>query len=175
MHLCALLLGLLLAAAEAYVRSLAASVTYIPLTKLHRGDQYGRLFAKGINRIKERRIESYEQFTSQQVDTVNHPLIPVLSKDPSLPFVEAVIKAADMRKADSIVALRTSKLTTVMDFEIICSGFSRPQNQAIANNILDTIEEEFGRRPIGRGVPEGKVRKRYRRQKSTTELTLLIL
>jgi len=51
--------------------------------------------------------------------------------------------------------MRISKVTTVAGFVIICTGNSRPQNQAIAAAIQDDIEEEFGYGLRGNGVPEG--------------------
>jgi len=75
--------------------------------------------------------------------------------DELAPFVRAIVKAADMRKAEGIIAMRISKVTTVAGFVIICTGNSRPQNQAIAAAIQDDIEEEFGYGLRGNGVPEG--------------------
>jgi len=70
-------------------------------------------------------------------------------------FVRCIVKAADGRKAENIVAMRVSHCTTLTSFVIILSGNSRPQNQAIAAAITDEVEEEYGMRPGGSGVPEG--------------------
>jgi len=79
------------------------------------------------------------------------------SLDDLSPLVRTMARAADLRKAEQIVALRVSKITTVTSFIVVCSGNSRPQNQAIAASIQDDVEEEFGKEYAmrGNGVPEG--------------------
>mmetsp|Transcript_3744 Transcript_3744/g.5412 ORF Transcript_3744/g.5412 Transcript_3744/m.5412 type:complete len:208 (+) Transcript_3744:174-797(+) len=79
------------------------------------------------------------------------------SDDDLAPLVKVIAKAADMRKAEDIVAMRISKVSTMAGFVVICSGNSRPQNQAIAAAIKDDVEEEFGGESslLGNGVPEG--------------------
>jgi len=77
--------------------------------------------------------------------------------DDLAPLIQTMAIAADKRKADNIVAMRISKLTTVTSFVIICSGNSRPQNQAIAAAIKDEVAEVYGEDWVirGNGVPEG--------------------
>eukprot|EP00560_Eucampia_antarctica_P004840 CAMPEP_0197832064 /NCGR_PEP_ID=MMETSP1437-20131217/13134_1 /TAXON_ID=49252 ORGANISM="Eucampia antarctica, Strain CCMP1452" /NCGR_SAMPLE_ID=MMETSP1437 /ASSEMBLY_ACC=CAM_ASM_001096 /LENGTH=232 /DNA_ID=CAMNT_0043435241 /DNA_START=232 /DNA_END=930 /DNA_ORIENTATION=- len=77
--------------------------------------------------------------------------------DEFLPLVYAICKAADDRKADNIVATRVSASTSLTDWIVICSGNSRPQNNAIASNIRDEIEKHYGDEfsLLGNGVPEG--------------------
>jgi len=79
------------------------------------------------------------------------------SLDDLSPLVRTMVNAADLRKAEQIVALRVSKITTMTSFIVVCSGNSRPQNQAIAASIQDDVEEEFGEEYVmrGNGVPEG--------------------
>ena len=72
-----------------------------------------------------------------------------------LEFVKCIVKAADGRKADDIVALRVDKVSTLTSVLVILSGNSRPQNQAIAAAIQKDVEEMYGLRPGGSGVPEG--------------------
>lgn len=76
--------------------------------------------------------------------------------DPLAPFIQTIVKAADMRKASDIVAMRVTQCTSLTNFVVIVSGTSRPQNQAIANAISKDVEELYdGRRCLGKGVPEG--------------------
>lgn len=71
-------------------------------------------------------------------------------------LVECVVKAADGRKAENIVALQVHHVSTLTSVLVILSGNSRPQNQAIAAAILKDVEAQFeGQRPGGSGVPEG--------------------
>ena len=70
-------------------------------------------------------------------------------------LVRCIAKAADGRKADDIVALRVNHVSTLTTFLVILSGNSRPQNQAIAAAIVKDVEEHYGLKPGGTGVPEG--------------------
>jgi ribosome-associated protein len=71
-------------------------------------------------------------------------------------LVRCVVRAADGRKADNIVALRVSAVTTVASFMVIVTGNSRPQNRAIASAVKDDVQTHFGGiLPGSRGVPEG--------------------
>jgi ribosome-associated protein len=75
--------------------------------------------------------------------------------DPAADLVRCIVRAADGRKAENIVALRVSPVSTLTSFLVILSGNSRPQNQAIAAAISNDVMEEFNMRPQGNGVPEG--------------------
>ena len=77
------------------------------------------------------------------------------SRDPLLPLVRAAARAADMRKAADVVALRVSALTVVTEFMIVCVGTSRPQNNAIAAAIADELETDHGRSPKREGSADG--------------------
>jgi len=70
-------------------------------------------------------------------------------------LVRCIVKAADGRKADNIVAIRVSKISTVTSFVVIATGNSRPQNQAITAIVKDDVEEAFELLPGSNGVPEG--------------------
>ncbi|KAL3803704.1 hypothetical protein HJC23_003758 [Cyclotella cryptica] len=79
-----------------------------------------------------------------------------VNDDPLAEFVRAIVRAADMRKASDIVAMRVTKCTSLTNFIVVVSGTSRPQNQAIANSVMKDVEEKFdGKRCLGKGVPEG--------------------
>lgn len=70
-------------------------------------------------------------------------------------LVRTMVRAADARKADNIVALRVSKVSTVTSFIVIVTGNSRPQNQAIAASVKDDVQNLYGMLPGSTGVPEG--------------------
>jgi len=70
-------------------------------------------------------------------------------------FVETIVRAADMRKAEDIVAVRIDGVTSIASYMVLVSGTSRPQNQAIASAIANSVAEAHdGRRTLS-GVPEG--------------------
>mmetsp|Transcript_21095 Transcript_21095/g.58679 ORF Transcript_21095/g.58679 Transcript_21095/m.58679 type:complete len:259 (-) Transcript_21095:1732-2508(-) len=70
-------------------------------------------------------------------------------------LVNCIVRAADGRKADNIVAIRVSKVSTITSFVVICTGNSRPQNQAIASIVQEDVSEQFDLLPGATGVPEG--------------------
>ena len=86
----------------------------------------------------------------------NTPLVVPPEQDPVADLVRCIVRAADGRKADDIVAMRVSHVSTLTTFLVILSGNSRPQNQAIAAAITKDVQEQFnGMKPGGTGVPEG--------------------
>jgi ribosome-associated protein len=70
-------------------------------------------------------------------------------------LVRTIVRAADSRKAEQIVALQVHRITTLTSYLVILSGSSRPQNSAIAASIASDVADQFGMRPVGNGVPEG--------------------
>lgn len=89
------------------------------------------------------------------VDPTDLPEGPI-EADPLAPLVHTIVRAADMRKASDIVAMRVSHCSSVTSFVVIVSGTSRPQNQAIAMAVKNEVIEEFdGKKCLGNGTPEG--------------------
>lgn len=89
------------------------------------------------------------------VDPSAVPPGPVES-DPLAPLVNDIVRAADMRKASDVVAMRVTQCSSLTEFVVIATGTSRPQNQAIAAAVANDVEELYdGKRCIGKGVPEG--------------------
>jgi ribosome-associated protein len=98
------------------------------------------------------------------LDFIDEPMGSLVGDEPSnvpperdelADFVRCVVRAADGRKADNIVAIRVSAVSTLTSFVVILSGNSRPQNQAIAAAIKVDVEEQFQQLPGSTGVPEG--------------------
>ncbi len=54
---------------------------------------------------------------------------------------------ADNKKAENIVILDVSKLSSVTDYFVICSATSQPHLRAISDEITDTLRDEHGLRP----------------------------
>ena len=80
----------------------------------------------------------------------------VIVDDALRDLVHCIVRAADGRKAEQIVALQVHHISTLASVLVILSGNSRPQNQAIAAAVTKAVAEEFqGQRPGGTGVPEG--------------------
>jgi ribosome-associated protein len=54
---------------------------------------------------------------------------------------------ADNKKAENIVTLDVSKLSSVADYFVICSGTSEPHLRAISDEILNKLRDEQHLRP----------------------------
>jgi ribosome-associated protein len=98
------------------------------------------------------------------VDFINKPMDSMVGDEPSkvppeqdelADLVRCVARAADGRKADDIVAMRVSGVSTMTSFVVIVSGNSRPQNQAIAAAVKNDVKDQYDMTPGSGGVPEG--------------------
>lgn len=78
------------------------------------------------------------------------PVETKLKDDPLLPQVEAIVRAADSRKAGGITVLRVHHLTEITSFMIILEGNSKPQTQAIALSIEDDMLALFNEVPTSK-------------------------
>jgi len=64
-----------------------------------------------------------------------------------LPTLQTAVSAADEKKAQEIVVLRLSAITSFTDYFVICSGASSRQVQAIADEVLAQLKQR-GVRPL---------------------------
>jgi ribosome-associated protein len=67
--------------------------------------------------------------------------------------LEKIVKAADGRKAQDLVVVTVGHVTTMTQALVICSGNSRPQNQAIANSVQEEMEDVLDRDVVPEGNP----------------------
>ncbi len=56
-------------------------------------------------------------------------------------------KLADDKKAEDLVVLDVSKISSITDYFVIAAGSSEPHLRAIAESITDTLQEEHDIRP----------------------------
>ena len=56
-------------------------------------------------------------------------------------ILNRIISLAEDKKAENIVAMNVSKITSLSEFFVICSAKNLIQVKAIADNIKDNIEE----------------------------------
>jgi ribosome-associated protein len=105
-----------------------------------------------------------KQSAKDMMDFINQPMDSMVGDEPSdvpperdelAELVRCIVRAADGRKAENIVAMRVSEVSTMCSFIVILSGNSRPQNQAIAGAVKKEVEEEYELLPGSTGVPEG--------------------
>ena len=68
---------------------------------------------------------------------------------PPLDLARRIVELAEDKKAADIVLLELTRLTTLADYFVICSGGSERQLDAIADGIIDPLRDEKIS-PIGR-------------------------
>src|SRR3989440_3655586 len=57
---------------------------------------------------------------------------------------------AENRKAENVVVLDVSKVSSITDYFVICTGTSEPHLRAIVDEIIETLGKEHGIRPRAR-------------------------
>jgi len=57
-------------------------------------------------------------------------------------MVNIAVLAAEDKKSVDVTVLDIRKITVIADYFIICSGRSKPQVQAIAENIMEKMDSE---------------------------------
>jgi len=87
-----------------------------------------------------------ESSLSSVVPTANDGVL-LAERDSSLQLAITAATAADDRKAADITLLRVADISTLADYFVIVTGFSKAQVRAIAGSIKDKVEEELQRTP----------------------------
>jgi ribosome-associated protein len=68
-------------------------------------------------------------------------------QDQSYQMAQAAAIAADGRKGENIVLLAIGEVSSLAEYFVIASGFSKAQVRAIAGMVEDELLEKFGRKP----------------------------
>jgi ribosome-associated protein len=72
-------------------------------------------------------------------------------------MVNIAVLAAEEKKSGDVTVLDISKITVIADYFVICSGRSKIQVQAIAENILEEMEKEGMHARRREGFREGEL------------------
>ncbi len=77
--------------------------------------------------------------------------------DSSVQLAQVIARAADDRKAADMILLKVGAVSSIADYFLIVTGFSKTQVRAIAHSIADEVEETLQRLPLRppAGVSEG--------------------
>ena len=67
--------------------------------------------------------------------------------DDLLPMVQAIAQAAADRKGGDLTVLYVGAVSTLADYFVIVTGFSKAQVRAIADSVADQVEVDFQRLP----------------------------
>jgi ribosome-associated protein len=77
-------------------------------------------------------------------------------QDPSLRLALTIAHAAEERKGADITLLRVTEVSSLADFFVIVTGFSKVQVRAIAHSVEEMVEQTLQRSPVRReGQAEG--------------------
>ncbi len=87
------------------------------------------------------------EFSPLSTSTSNH-LHGSGNPDTSELLALSAAQAADDRKGGDIVLLHVSEVSSLADYFVIVTGFSKAQVRAIAQAIEDAIEQEWQRHPL---------------------------
>lgn len=71
----------------------------------------------------------------------NAPAVPQLSATDSLGVAQYIVKVLDARKGHNIKLLHVEEQTTIADYFVICTGHSRTQVNALADEVEFKLEE----------------------------------
>jgi ribosome-associated protein len=85
--------------------------------------------------------------TKHGVRTLADPIVSSSALDPG-ELAHRIVEVASDKKASDVVLLRTSEVTIMADYFVICSGRSDRQVQALSQAIADQLRED-GVRPLG--------------------------
>jgi ribosome-associated protein len=78
------------------------------------------------------------------------------SDDPSYNLALTIAQAADDRKGADILLLNVADVSYLADYFVVVTGFSNVQVRAIANSIVEKVQEEWQREPLRKeGQSEG--------------------
>lgn len=92
-------------------------------------------------------MPNYAQESSLDSVTTAGTDAATIAQDSSLQLAIAAAHAADDRKGADITLLRVANVSTLADYFVIVTGFSKAQVRAIAGSIKDRVEEELQRLP----------------------------
>lgn len=66
---------------------------------------------------------------------------------PSLELAHRCREAADNKKATDVIVIDLNEVSSLADYFVICSAQNEPQLKAIANELRQTMKEEYGMLP----------------------------
>ncbi|MFM7601718.1 MAG: ribosome silencing factor [Pseudanabaena sp.] len=81
------------------------------------------------------------------IDTSTDLNLTQREQDQSYQIAQAAAIAADDRKGENIVLLAIGEVSSLAEYFVIASGFSKAQVRAIADMAEESIFEKFGRKP----------------------------
>ncbi|MCX5964411.1 MAG: ribosome silencing factor [Cyanobacteria bacterium] len=94
--------------------------------------------------------------TATQDEVITAPEAVIDRDDPLFKMAWLAAEAADDRKGGDILLLQVGVVSSIAEYFVIVTGYSRVQVRAITNAVDDKIKEVLGRDPIrSAGTAEG--------------------
>ena len=81
------------------------------------------------------------------IPTSSNLILSEREQEQSYQIAKAAAIAADDRKGENIVLLAIGEVSSLAEYFVISSGFSKTQVRAIATATVEAIAEKFGRKP----------------------------
>jgi ribosome-associated protein len=88
------------------------------------------------------------ELTGHQAARLNEQMVDLDMNDQVVQLVQTIAQAAEDKKGGEMTLLQVAEVSTLADFFLIVTGFSRVQVRAIARAIEDKVQEDYGRRPL---------------------------
>lgn len=97
-----------------------------------------------------------EYMTNPSHEPFEPSLPPIDENDPVYKLVMMAADAADDRKAGDIMIIRVGEVSSIAEYFVIATGYSKVQVRAIANAVDEKVKEELDREPLrSAGLSEG--------------------
>lgn len=77
---------------------------------------------------------------------------PILRPEPYDATLTAVVTTLAARKAERLVIVDLRDKASFTDFFVICHGTSDRQVRSLADEVIDTVKQQTGRRPVAEGL-----------------------
>jgi ribosome-associated protein len=81
------------------------------------------------------------------IDTPTEQTLNARENEQSYQMAQAAAVAADDRKGENIVLLAIGEVSSLAEYFVIASGFSKAQVRAISVNVEEELSKQFGRKP----------------------------
>ena len=72
------------------------------------------------------------------------------------PVLASAVRVLAARKAERLIVLDLRGKSTFTDFFVICHGSSERQVKSLAEELVDRVREEAGRKPVIEGLSRGE-------------------
>lgn len=92
--------------------------------------------------MRDLSLDKLNNTVTQERASIKH------TNDNSLELAQAIVAAAEDKKAADIVMLKVTDISYLADYFVVITGFSKTQTKAISESIEDKIEAQLDKHPV---------------------------